>query len=88
MEELQTAPRIGPWTAGAAVADFTHDWTLSPHSDLAVRTWARTTAPDVDWPTTEPEFAEPWRAMTGPQLGAATLFVLAWGARHAEHSIL
>lgn len=87
VEELQTVPRIGPWTAGAAVADFTHDWTLYPHSDLAVRTWARTAAPDVDWPATEPEFAELWREITGHQLGAATLFVLAWGARHAEQSV-
>ncbi|TDD61339.1 hypothetical protein E1298_45415 [Actinomadura rubrisoli] len=84
VEELQTVPRIGPWTAGAAVADFTHDWTLYPHSDLAVRTWAQIAAPDVDWPTTERDFAERWREITGHHLGPATLFTLAWGARHAE----
>lgn len=86
VEELQTVPRIGPWTAGAAVADFTHDWSLYPYGDLAVRTWARIAAPDVAWPTTESDFADRWRDLTGHQLGAATLFVLAWGARHAEHS--
>jgi DNA-3-methyladenine glycosylase II len=84
MEELQTVPRIGPWTAGAAVADYTNDWSLYPHGDLAVRTWARTAAPEIDWPTTEHEFAEHWRNITGPQLGPVTLFTLAWGARHAE----
>lgn len=84
MEELQTVPRIGPWTAGAAVADYTNDWSLYPHGDLAVRTWARTAAPSIDWPTTEHEFAEHWHDITGHQLGTVTLFTLAWGARHAE----
>ncbi|WP_329520058.1 hypothetical protein [Spirillospora sp. NBC_01491] len=83
VEELQTVPRIGPWTAGAAAADHLHDWSLYPYSDLAVRTWAKTAAPDVDWPTDEQRFAERWRAITGDQLGPITLFTLAWGARHA-----
>ncbi|MGH8881957.1 MAG: hypothetical protein ACRD0P_32185 [Stackebrandtia sp.] len=82
-EELQTVPRIGPWTAGAAVADFTHDWSLYPYADLAVRTWAKAAAPDVAWPDTEAEFADRWRAMAAGQLGPLTLFTLAWGARHA-----
>ena len=86
VEELQNVPRIGPWTAGAAVADHTHDWSLYPHGDLAVRTWAKDAAPDVDWPTTEPQFAERWRTITGPCLGLATLFTLAWGAHHAENA--
>ena len=82
VEQLQTVPRIGPWTAGAAVADFTHDWTLYPHGDLAVRKWAALAAPDVDWPEKEDAFAAQWRRITGDQLGSLTLFTLAWGARH------
>lgn len=84
VEELQSIPRIGPWTAGAAVADHTNDWSLYPHGDLAVRTWARTAAPGIAWPTTEPEFAGRWRTITSHHLGLCTLFTLAWGARHAE----
>ena len=86
MDELQSVPRIGPWTAGAAVADYTHDWSLYPCGDLAVRTWACTAAPEADWPTAEPDFAARWRQAMGNQLGLATLFTLAWGARHAERS--
>lgn len=82
VEELQTVPRIGPWTAGAAAADFTHDWTLYPYGDLAVRKWAAVAAPDITWPTTEQEFAARWRRIAGNQLGPLTLFTLAWGAHH------
>jgi DNA-3-methyladenine glycosylase II len=87
VEELQSVPRIGPWTAGAAVADFTHDWSLYPHGDLAVRKWAATAAPDVDWPTSERAFAARWQRIAGDQVGPLTLFTLAWGAAcHAEPS--
>jgi DNA-3-methyladenine glycosylase II len=86
VEELQAVPRIGPWTAGAAVADFTHDWTLYPHGDLAVRNWAALAAPDVDWPTKDASFAAHWRQIAGDQLGPLTLFTLAWGASHG-HSL-
>lgn len=82
VEELQTVPRIGPWTAGAAVADHTHDWTLYPHGDLAVRTWATAAAPDTAWPASEEAFASLWRRIAGDHLGALTLFTLAWGAHH------
>jgi DNA-3-methyladenine glycosylase II len=82
IEELQTVPRIGPWTAGAAIADFTHDWTLYPHGDLAVRKWAALAAPDINWPEKEDAFAARWRRIAGDQLGTLTLFTLAWGARH------
>jgi DNA-3-methyladenine glycosylase II len=82
VEELQTVPRIGPWTAGAAVADFTHDWSLYPHGDLAVRKWAALAAPDIDWPEKEDAFAAQWRRIAGDQLGPLTLFTLAWGVRH------
>ncbi len=39
--EVQTVPRIGPWTAGATVADLSNDYALYPFADLAVRTWAK-----------------------------------------------
>lgn len=81
-EELQTVPRIGPWTAGAAAADFTHDWGLYPYGDLAVRKWAAVAAPDIDWPGKEDAFAERWRTITADQLGPLTLLTLAWGANH------
>ena len=84
VEELQAVPRVGPWTAGAAVADFTHDWTLYPHGDLAVRKWAALAAPDVDWPTDDAAFATRWRRIAGDQLGTLTLFTLAWGANHGH----
>ncbi|MGW9438633.1 hypothetical protein [Streptomyces sp. NPDC055607] len=35
---LNTIAGIGPWTAHAAAADFTGDFAIQPHSDLAVRT--------------------------------------------------
>lgn len=81
-EELQTVPRIGPWTAGAAVADYSHDWTLYPYGDLAVRKWATAAAPDVTWPTNDADFAAHWRRIAGGQLAPLTLFTLAWGAHH------
>ncbi|WP_141956065.1 DNA glycosylase family protein [Actinoallomurus bryophytorum] len=86
VEELQTVPRVGPWTAGATVADFTHDWTLYPHGDLAVRKWAATAAPDIAWPEKENAFAARWRHLAGDQLGPLTLFTLAWGAHHGGSS--
>ncbi|MCO6005138.1 hypothetical protein NE236_09090 [Actinoallomurus purpureus] len=84
VEELQTVSRIGPWTAGAAVADFTHDWALYPHGDLAVRKWAAAASPDIDWPTKEEDFAARWRYIAADQLGPLTLFTLAWGAHHGD----
>jgi DNA-3-methyladenine glycosylase II len=84
VKELQTVPRIGPWTAGAAVADFSHDWTLYPYGDLAVRKWAAAAAPDVEWPNNEAGFAANWRKIAGDQLGPLTLFTLAWGASHGN----
>ena len=86
VEELQAVPRIGPWTAGAAVADFTHDWTLYPYGDLAVRKWAGVAAPDVTWPAKEEDFAARWRAITGDQLGLITVLTLALGGHHGGSS--
>ncbi len=82
-DKVQDVPRIGPWTAGATVADLTNDYALYPYADLAVRTWAKRLAPERAWPATEPEFARVWARLAGDQLSAWTLLTLAWGARHA-----
>ncbi|WP_433329901.1 hypothetical protein [Spirillospora sp. CA-294931] len=86
VQALQAVPRVGPWTAGAAVADHRHDWSLYPYDDLAVRTWARTAAPQETWPDSARPFAERWRRIAGAQLGPITLFTLAWGAHHVHTS--
>ncbi|MFJ8731235.1 hypothetical protein [Streptomyces bauhiniae] len=44
---LTGIPRIGPWTAAAA--DYTGDFSVYPHDDLAVRTWAED-RPTYPWP--------------------------------------
>ena len=62
VRELQQVPRIGAWTAGAAVADFSNDFTLYPFADLAVRTWAKRAAPSYPWPDNEKTFAGVWQA--------------------------
>ncbi|WP_263247229.1 DNA glycosylase family protein [Saccharopolyspora rosea] len=81
--EIQSVPRIGPWTAGATVADVTNDYALYPFADLAVRTWAKRLAPAGSWPDDEPRFAQVWQELAGDQLSARTLLTLAWGVRHA-----
>ena len=82
--ELQGVPRIGPWTAGAAVADYSNDWSLYPYADLAVRTWATRAAPTWNWPQDEPTFGSAWRALAGDHLSALTLLTLAWGSQHGD----
>jgi DNA-3-methyladenine glycosylase II len=82
--ELQTVPRIGPWTAGATVADLTNDYALYPYADLAVRTWTKHLAPRRTWPDTEPEFADAWARLAGDRLSEWTLLTLAWGVHHAS----
>jgi DNA-3-methyladenine glycosylase II len=82
--ELQTVPRIGPWTAHAAVADWSNDWSLYPYADLAVRTWAKRAAPAYDWPNDEPTFGRTWRALAGEHLCSLTLLTLAWGSQHGD----
>lgn len=86
VEEVQSVPRIGPWTAGAAVADTTGDFSLYPYGDLAVRTWARRAAPDVGWPTDEPTFSRWWRsfALNSQQLSALTVLTLALGGPRGQ----
>lgn len=83
-DEVQTVSRIGPWTAGATVADLSNDYALYPFADLAVRTWAKQMTPGRTWPETEPEFASVWARLAGEQLSAWTLLTLAWGVRHAH----
>lgn len=84
--ELQSVPRIGPWTAGAAVADVTGDFALYPCGDLAVRTWAARAAPDIAWPTDEPTFTHWWRSFadTPAQLSALTVLTLALGGTRGQ----
>ncbi|SCG43411.1 hypothetical protein [Micromonospora halophytica] len=83
VKELQNVSGIGPWSAGAAVADWSNDWTLYPYADLAVRTWARHASPHQPWPADEPAFAREWRRMTGDHLATYTLLTLAYGNQHA-----
>lgn len=82
VKELQTVKGIGPWSAGAAVADWSNDWSLYPYGDLAVRTWAGHIAPEYPWPDDEAAFARAWQRLTGDHLGTYTLLTLAWGTRH------
>ncbi|MEV7004959.1 hypothetical protein [Streptosporangium sp. NPDC051022] len=84
VKALQAVPRIGPWTAGAAVADFTGDFSLYPYADLAVRTWAALADPSTDWPTDEPGFAARWQRLAGPHRSVLTVLTLAWGDHHAH----
>jgi DNA-3-methyladenine glycosylase II len=83
VHHIQTVPRIGPWTAGAAVADWAGDFALYPYADLAVRTWAKRAAPEVSWPDDEPTFGELWRHHAAHHLSSLTLLTLAWGGNHA-----
>lgn len=82
--ELQKIPRIGPWTAGAAVADFSNDFGYYPYADLAIRTWAARAAPSQYWPDDERAFAQRWVALAGDQLATLTLLTVAWGTFHGE----
>lgn len=89
-KDLIEVPRIGPWTAAAASADYTGDFSVYPHGDLAVRTWARKAAPaSLELPSTEREFEGLWHrwAPDSHVLHALTLFTLTWGShvRNAQH---
>jgi DNA-3-methyladenine glycosylase II len=84
MEELQRIPRIGPWTAAAAVADYSNDFTYYPYTDLAVRTWAKRAAPSYPWPDSEQAFGRLWQRLAGDQLATLTLLTLAWGSQHGD----
>ncbi|AWI29029.1 hypothetical protein [Streptomyces tirandamycinicus] len=84
---LTGVPRIGPWTASAAAADYTGDFSIYPHDDLAVRTWAAQIAPQHDWPDKKDKSFRPmWTGMAGPDrtaLHTLTLSTLTWGS-HAR----
>lgn len=84
---LMSVPRIGPWTAAAAAADYTGDFSIYPHDDFAVRTWAAKIAPDHDWPDKKDKvFGPMWTGMAGPDrtaLHTLTLSTLTWGS-HAR----
>ncbi|MFC4009618.1 hypothetical protein ACFOY2_20495 [Nonomuraea purpurea] len=84
VKALQSVPRIGPWTAGAAVADHTGDFSLYPYDDLAVRTWARRADPASAWPHDELAFAARWRELAGPHLSTLTALTLSWGDHHVH----
>jgi DNA-3-methyladenine glycosylase II len=84
IDALQVVPRIGPWTAHAAVADWSNDWALYPYADLAVRTWVKRATPSYDWPVDEPAFGRAWRSIAGDQLSSLTLLTLAWGSQHGD----
>ncbi|GGO82838.1 DNA-3-methyladenine glycosylase family protein [Nonomuraea cavernae] len=86
VKALQVVPRIGPWTAGAAVADHTGDFSVYPYGDLAVRIWASRADPATAWPDDEPGFAAFWRDLAGPHLSALTAVTLAWGDQHVHQS--
>jgi DNA-3-methyladenine glycosylase II len=81
---LLAVRRVGPWTAGAAVADWANDFAAYPCGDLAVRTWAAHAAPSAAWPRDEPGFDRRWRQVAGPHLADLTLLTLTWGGRHAR----
>jgi DNA-3-methyladenine glycosylase II len=78
---LQEVSGIGPWTAACAAADFTGDYSVYPHDDLAVRTWAAKAAPSLLFPDSPKEFAAQWRRWAPDRhaLHALTTYTLAWG---------
>ncbi|WP_240634105.1 MULTISPECIES: hypothetical protein [Streptomyces] len=84
---LTGIPRIGPWTAAAAAADFTGDFSIYPHDDLSVRTWAAQIAPAHPWPDKKDKaFGPLWTGWAGTDrtaLHTLTLSTLTWGS-HAR----
>jgi DNA-3-methyladenine glycosylase II len=86
VEALLTVDRVGPWTAGAAVADWSNDFSKYPYGDKAVRVWAGRIAPSHRWPETEPAFEQEWRRLAGHHLSELTMLTLAWGKHHGGHT--
>jgi hypothetical protein len=84
---LKGTPRIGPWTAAAAASDSTGDFSVYPHDDLAVRTWAAKIAPAYPWPGKKDKaFGPQWTGWAGTDrtaLHTLTLSTLTWGS-HAR----
>lgn len=84
VDRLQSVYRIGPWTAGAAVADYSNSWNLYPYADLAVRTWAGRAAPTHPWLHDERTFGAQWRHSAGDHLSTVTLLTLDWGSQYGD----
>ncbi|MFD8379053.1 hypothetical protein ACFV2X_11025 [Streptomyces sp. NPDC059679] len=78
---LRGINRVGPSTAAAAAADYLGDFTLYPHHDLTLRTFAHRAAPDAGIPIEEEPFTRQWTAWatTPGQLRTLTLATLAVG---------
>ena len=75
--ELQTVSYVGVWTAGAAVADITNNYSFYPIPiDIAYRRWNDLHAANLaDIP--EQRFAEEWAALTFEQLSMLTVLIVA-----------
>jgi DNA-3-methyladenine glycosylase II len=73
-------PGIGPWSAGAAIADLRNAWQLYPHDDLAVRTWATRAFPELAIPTEPRSFLRRWSDWGGHTVGTLTVLTLGWSA--------
>jgi len=86
VEQLRRIPRVGQWTAHAAVSDRTNEWALYPGGDQSLRMWTGRAAPDYAWPADERAFANFWRMLTRQDLATCTVLTLAWGNRHADTS--
>ncbi|WP_218000658.1 hypothetical protein [Nocardia higoensis] len=84
---LQCIPRVGPWTARTAVADFTGDFSFYDYSDIALRPAAHRLGPDRPWPATAVGFKAAWEELAGEQLSAWTLLTLAWGNTDAQPAL-
>jgi len=84
---LRSVPGIGPWIAGAAVADFSGDFSVYPYPDRQLRTCLRRAAPGADWPVSVAQFRTRWHAMAGDNVSGVsglTQLVLAWGETHSR----
>lgn len=84
LTELSKLPRVGYRTAGLAIADCTHDYSVYPLTDPALRAAAAQLTPHVNWPDTEDEFADLWTMLAGTQLSLWTLLTLAHGIPHRQ----
>ncbi|GHJ34470.1 hypothetical protein [Streptomyces sp. TS71-3] len=84
VKALDVVPGIRPWTAAAAAADFTGDFSVYPLTDHALRTCARRVLPGMPLPGLDHVFARRWRHFANDSrthLHALTLYTLAWASR-------
>lgn len=84
---LGSIHHVGTRTAAAAAADYLGDFTLYPHHDFTLRSFAHRAAPDAGLPVEEGPFARQWAAWatTPGHLRSLTLATLAFGS-HAPAS--